>query len=397
MLKQALGQASFRAQIRHALGGSGSAPIPATYKRLWRLRPQGLITLNLDRLATRAHSDAFPGKHLHQITSGTAAPRMAHVLKSPAPFVANLHGIEDDESTWVLAMEDLKALHDLHGFRDFISTVFGMATVVFMGITADDVAAGALLARLTESGIDTGQHFWITHRRDASTDAWAERSGLQIVRYSAADGDHRELDDVFDDLHRFVSTDVAPPPVRPKIEAALQPLPPLAELLKIEEEDELRIHLNRHAARLLQPCTEEAYQEFEEFREEYDAAIYRAWYVTTKPPRNTILSHELKEEVGRGAFGQVYEAQSASGNRVAIKVLHQEIRNDRDMLQCFRRGVRSMEILSRRGIKGMVPYLEASEIPASVVMQYVEGPNLQQAVQAKQIDSWRDVLNLIVA
>ncbi len=42
----------------------------------------------------------------------------------------------------------------------------------------------------------------------------------------------------------------------------------------------------------------------------------------------------------------------------------------------------------------MVAYKEASEIPAFVVMDWVEGPDLGQAVAAKQINDWSLILRI---
>ncbi len=63
-------------------------------------------------------------------------------------------------------------------------------------------------------------------------------------------------------------------------------------------------------------------------------------------------------------------------------------------LHAFRRGVQSMRILSDRGVEGMVQYREASEIPALVVMDYVDGPNLATAREAGYLDEWPVLLRV---
>src|SRR5256885_4841151 len=78
------------------------------------------------------------------------------------------------------------------GIRDYKVTgvqtcalpIFASRTVVFLGISADDVAAGGHLERLKELGIKLGSHYWITARRDNPTDSWAEAVGIQIGRAS---------------------------------------------------------------------------------------------------------------------------------------------------------------------------------------------------------------------
>ena len=61
---------------------------------------------------------------------------------------------------------------------------------------------------------------------------------------------------------------------------------------------------------------------------------------------------------------------------MAVKILHGDIRENKDMLTSFRRGVQSMRILSERNVTGMVPYIQAWEIPTSSVMELIDGPNL---------------------
>ena len=102
----------------------------------------------------------------------------------------------------------------------------------------------------------------------------------------------------------------------------------------------------------------------------------------------------LDEEVGRGAFGRVFRATAPDGRRVAIKVLLEEVRRNPQLLGSFRRGVRAMRFLRDRRVSGMVMYQEASEIPAFVVMDWVDGPTLAEAVEANYLDDWDSVLRV---
>ena len=79
---------------------------------------------------------------------------------------------------------------------------------------------------------------------------------------------------------------------------------------------------------------------------------------------------------------------------MAVKVLHEAIRQNTDLLQAFRRGVRSMQILQNNHVEGMVPYRKTFEIPACVVMDWVDGPDLNEVVMSKQIYNWKLVLRI---
>ena len=130
---------------------------------------------------------------------------------------------------------------------------------------------------------------------------------------------------------------------------------------------------------------------YEEFFKKYDEAIYRAWYTSEN---SDLLGYRLEKLHAKGAFGRVYRAISPGGNQVAIKVLLEEERRRADFLQSFRRGVRSMQILSKRAVEGIVGYEEAYEIPSFVVMEWVEGPNLSDAVKSKIVSDWSDALRI---
>lgn len=104
------------------------------------------------------------------------------------------------------------------------------------------------------------------------------------------------------------------------------------------------------------------------------------------------MGYKLDAPAAKGAFGTVYRATDATGQPIAIKVLLEEIRNNRELLQSFRRGVRSMKILSDHKLDGVVIYRDSSEIPAFVVMDWVEGPSLEEAVEARQFHEWSTIL-----
>lgn len=159
------------------------------------------------------------------------------------------------------------------------------------------------------------------------------------------------------------------------------------------DHESARKHLNAYAKGIFEHCDPAiVYAEYEEFCKEYEAAIHHAWFVTPTEPNNILCGYKLVEEIAEGAFGIVYRAEKQDGSQVAIKVLHERVRKQPEMLQSFRRGVNSMKILSGHKCEGMVPYLDASEIPAFVVMECVEGPNLGEAVKLHKADDWGTIL-----
>jgi eukaryotic-like serine/threonine-protein kinase len=212
ILKTALGQTSYKADLREVLAIADKAVVPAVYETLWKLRIGGILNVNLDRLATKAFGSVNPSKTLVEF-SGRDCNKFLHIFKSQLPFVANLHGISADDSTWVFTNEELRRLSGNPGYSEFISTCLSAKTILFLGISADDVAVGGHLDRLANFGIDFGQHFWVTHRVDEALERWAEAVGIRIIYYDPHDN-HSELAHIFKDMIRYVPKEEEAPPVQ---------------------------------------------------------------------------------------------------------------------------------------------------------------------------------------
>ena len=395
-LKTCLGQTTYRTRIRNILNPSSSMEPPPIYEKIWRLKPHGMLTLNIDRLATKAYQYTAANRTLITEFVGNQVANYSHVLKSPHPFLCNLHGLIDDQSSWIFTASELNSLKADLGYQNFIKTCLSAKTMVFIGISADDIAVGGFLEDLSTLEIDVGEHYWITHRRDQETSRWAEKNGVRLISYQALDGEHGDLLEAMDDLVKFISVDDPADlgPITPQgIDPTDQTLPSQEELLKLDAES-IREALNREATRLLDSSSQDRNETYLKFSNAYDEAIYRAWYTGPEIGKTKFLGYTLNEEVASGSFGKVYRASDPDGKGVAVKILHQDMRRIEDLFLAFRRGVRSMKILSDNGVTGMVPYQKAFEIPAFVVMDWIDGPTLGDAVAAKQVEDWDLILRI---
>ena len=395
LLKKPLGATTWRARIREILRPNTSSNPPLVYKKLWQLQPHGMLTLNLDRLATRAYADVDPEPLLAEF-SGNQVANYTHVLKRPHAFVCNLHGTVEDASSWILTHSELRYRLSDDGYKNFLRTCLSAKTIVFIGISADDLAVGGFVEQLSKLDIDVGEHYWLTTRRDLETSRWAEGQGVRLITYSTQNGNHSDLLEALDDLITFVSIDESEN-LGPIVPEGLMPtenaLPPQADLLRLDAE-RIRQILNEEASRILGSAAPDAMEKYRTFSLAYDQAIYRAWYTSVTSEHNHLLGHQLHEEVARGAFGKVYHASDSDGNSIAVKVLHEEMRQNEELFQAFRRGVRSMKILSSHDVQGMVPYRKAFEIPAFVVMDWIDGPDLGVAVASRLVADWDLILRI---
>jgi eukaryotic-like serine/threonine-protein kinase len=98
--------------------------------------------------------------------------------------------------------------------------------------------------------------------------------------------------------------------------------------------------------------------------------------------------------VNAGPFSSVWEAYDETGDRVAIKVVNVDNLSKGAELSSFRRGVVAMRFLTDARVRGTAALRAAYEIPACVVMDYVDGPTLEEVVQQRRLSFWGDGIQL---
>lgn len=384
----------FEAAVRRHLDSSSAEP-PLNYSSLWKIGINGVITLNLDDFAQRSYSTARPGNPLN-LFSGINIKNYIDVLTRGTPFLCNLHGNLGDTSSWVFTEEDRTRLRNGDGLKEFFAACFLSCSVVFVGITADDIGAGGLLAELLRETKSTrlGNHYWISDRSDIKATTYADEIGLGRILYSP-DHHHRELAELLSDLR---DTKLEPPPPQVVMPVGKKTRhferPSVEALLSEHEPNELRRQLNEIASDILGKSSSDRNKEYEAFLHEYEMLISRAWFI----PKNGIapyFKYNLKRLIaGEGAFGRVYEATGPDGKNYAIKIIHNDVHEDPEMLDAFRRGVASMRIVTSQSIDGVVAIRDAWELPASIVMDFIDGLNLEQAVEDHAVDDWGKKLEI---
>ncbi|WP_415908343.1 SIR2 family protein [Oleiharenicola sp. Vm1] len=343
-LRRAMLETSYTAEIRSAFANAASASPPDEYVDLWRLPLGGIVTLNVDGFVGRAFAERFGGAREVRQFSGIDCDRHTDLFTSGKEFVVNLHGVLPEVKSWVFTADDLENLMRIEAYQQFISTLFTSRTVLFIGITADDPAISRHLARLKAIGFSGGEHYWITHRSDAATVAWAQDHKVRIIFYNSED--HSDVSIIVKDINKWVPRETEPPPVLPSTSKERGfVLPPPEEIERLSAE-EIRQSLNKEASRILHSGDPAREARYAEFWKKYAEAIHRAWSVTSVAPRNIFMGFKINSPLTKGGFGSIYDAERTDGERVAIKVLHNVAKDDHATLVSFRRGVRAMRILT---------------------------------------------------
>ncbi|MCC6507640.1 MAG: serine/threonine protein kinase, partial [Pirellulaceae bacterium] len=96
---------------------------------------------------------------------------------------------------------------------------------------------------------------------------------------------------------------------------------------------------------------------------------------------------EILRVVGRGGMGVIYQARQTSLERdVAIKVIDRTISSDTAFLNRFDREAKALARLSHPNIVAVYDYGRTPDGLAYLVMEYVHGLNLREALQTMAID-----------
>lgn len=393
-IRKAMGSVEFDSAINTIFRPALRCPIPRLYAKLLSIRNiRGVITTNIDKLVSRALVEDL-GKDFVEF-SGMECSDYIYMFSDPRFFVLDLHGIFEKRSSLVMDKSGFARLCEDRGYQGFMQSLFTEKAVVFVGVNPMDDAVRTHLERTRDYGRIKGTTplYWITDNANDEAREFCQKYNIRQIVYSPED-DHRELADIVNHLNRGASRDDDKPQPAfvdvPRIGRSIRKLED-ADLGKMST-DELRNVLNKKAVDILSPNDAASYSRYGEFLKKYRRYIHDAWFVDIG---ERLLGMTIVEDIGDGAFGRVFRAEDDKGESYAIKVLKEDVMLKPDWLQSFRRGVRSMKILKGRNLPGIVKYMSASEIPALVVMEWIDGPDLYEAVQQKRFKSWHDKMHVL--
>src|SRR6267378_1452441 len=112
-----------------------------------------------------------------------------------------------------------------------------------------------------------------------------------------------------------------------------------------------------------------------------------------------ILNGEFRilEKIGTGGMGSVYRANQTAMNRlVAVKILHPKLANRRDLVSRFRREAKAMSHLTHPNTVKVFLYGELDDGSLYIVMEHLEGKNLNQTVRAEGPMAYERALPILI-
>jgi serine/threonine-protein kinase len=92
---------------------------------------------------------------------------------------------------------------------------------------------------------------------------------------------------------------------------------------------------------------------------------------------------QIQQKVGSGGMGAVYKALEPEMNRmVGVKILHPKLANRKDLVSRFRREARALSQLNHPNTVKVFRYGELEDGSLYIIMEFLEGKNLNQTVRA---------------
>ena len=389
---EAVGESEYGNILNGIFSHSNTCEIPDILRLLVNIKFSGVITTNIDRLMSRAYVECRETPTSAVDFTGFECGDYAHVLSTNRFFILNLHGFVEKKKSLVMKKSDLDSLKCNAGYINFIRALFFSRVILFVGVNPmDDAVKWHLEA--ARVGSDCSPLFWLTTNKEPEVLEFLAKYNIRPIFYSAHD-QHAELSTIVRHLMSSVSCDepIDRPAISniPRVERSTRNLN--SNDFDLMQPDEIRDLLNKKACEILNKGDADSYKRYADFLREHRRNVHRVWYLE---PGDSLLGVQIQEEIGDGAFGRVYKAIDSSGNELAVKLLKEDVMRKPECLQTFRRGVRAMEILAKRNLPGVSRYKFSSEIPAFVVMEYIDGKNLSDIISRHCIREWGEKLKIL--
>ena len=396
-LRSILGAHRYEKDIKQILD-IADKKTPLLYRQIWELNVAGVVNFNIDNFAINSFSEVK--KSAVDYATAREPHKYRNYPLSSDKFIFQPHGIISDSQSWVFTETDRQDLYFRNeDFKKVIAALFASKNLLIIGFNPEEWSFRTLLSEIGITNRLNGYHnYYFCPNPQCETITDLGELGISVIPYFPSTEMHDELNQQLQHIIGYRSTDQFAPSIYEGKIYTKEDIPDESTCYKVGI-NELRDILNGVVAGLIPPDTvptEEQMKALEDFYSTYIMQLHRAWLVDPRNPNtNSVYQYTAKDFVGRGAFGSVYEVVDTTGNRYALKVLLPEARDNISYLSCFRRGIRSMGILKDKGIEGMVKIHNSYEVPACIIMDYVDGITLREAIDNRYIDKLEIKLSLL--
>lgn len=367
---------------------------PVIYTRLWKMRrTRQIFTLNVDGLVARSFREIYPnakGVQLLEFDGYSVSDSLSYLARDNY-CVVNLHGTFTQKSRWIMNAEQRAQL--LSGpmgekYAAYIRRLFSEYNIVFIGMNPADVAISPFLTAAAQQG-SLGNHYWICPNPTSEVVKWAQKQGVRLVAYQPLRDEKgipvhtQDICGIIDQIESFSSKDerVELPQLDPPISPSNIPDP-----LQIIGS----IHVDRVAARanlagaISHIGAEYGYtsKELEKFLEKYNIPLKIASMIDENMPGfDKIGGYSIVQPIQNSGTSSVWLVEDTTKEEqpyFALKSLSPDSITSLVTRQSFRRGIESLYLLSGSNSKVAPKYISHSELPLSVVMEFIEGSTLEE-------------------
>ena len=385
-LKKLLGAGRYEREIMSSLDCS-KLDTPRLYRQIWELGVSGIINFNLDKFALEAYSELE--HRVVDYATGIEPHKFRNFPVSTEKFVFHPHGILPDPKSWVFTMRERRNLYKDADFKNVITTLLNSKNLLILGFNVAEWSFQQLLQVCGITGKINGyNNYYFCPDTTPDKQMELEALGISVVPYKPSSAQHEELNKYLDEIINHQSTDPVLPSIYKGKVYSEKDIPDSSECYKISV-DELRDILNGVVSGIIPPGTNPTLKQIdalERFYNTYITQIYRAWLIDSRHDETAfVYGYKATRIIGSGAFGSVFEVEDRDGQRYALKVLLQNVKDKISYLSCFRRGIRSMQILADKNIDGMVRIHDSYEIPACIIMDLVDGITLREAIEQRYL------------
>lgn len=395
-LKSTLGFNLYQRVINKALDIS-NCTVPLLYKQLWQLNISGIINFNLDKFAINSYSEL---KHeTVDFATGNEPHKYMNFPMAYDKFVFYPHGIISDPHSWIFTNSERRDLYANTDLKALFSALFDSKNLLIIGFNAREWSFLKLIEDVGIKNKINGFHnYYFCPSIDPDMHRELGEYGISVIPYLPTTKNHEEINGYLETLLSFHSVDSILPTIYTGRIYEESDIPSASDCYKYKI-DELRDILNGVIANIIPADvtpTDDQISNLERFYNTYITQLHRAWLVDPRSPEtNNVYGYKVTRFIGNGAFGSVFEADAPDGNRCALKILLPDVKDKISYLSCFRRGIRSMNILKDKNISGMVKIHGSYEIPACIIMDLVSGVTLREAIDKKYITRLETKLTIL--